>query len=105
MNITNPILEDAIALALDAHRGQVDRAGSPYILYPLRVMARMSTDAERIAAILHDSVEDSGGRVTFERIAALGVPPDQIPSHLSPAAGRRRTPYPLTPPSVSPAAM
>jgi (p)ppGpp synthase/HD superfamily hydrolase len=65
-------------LALEAHRGQVDKAGSPYILHPLRVMARMSTDVERIAAVLHDSVEDSDGRVTFERIAALGVPVEAL---------------------------
>ena len=32
-----PTLEDAIALALEAHRGQRDKAGAPYIRHPLRV--------------------------------------------------------------------
>ncbi len=30
-------LEDAILLAVRAHRGQIDKAGKPYILHPLRV--------------------------------------------------------------------
>jgi (p)ppGpp synthase/HD superfamily hydrolase len=74
MDADNGTLEKAIALAVEAHRGQVDKVGAAYILHPLRVMSRMSTNTERIAAVLHDAVEDSDGRVTFERIAALGVP-------------------------------
>jgi len=34
-----PSLEDAIALAVETHRGQKDKAGEPYILHPLRVAA------------------------------------------------------------------
>lgn len=52
-------LERAIAIACEAHAGQVDKAGQPYILHPLRLMLRMSTEAERITAVLHDVVEDS----------------------------------------------
>ncbi|HEX8692518.1 MAG TPA: HD domain-containing protein [Longimicrobium sp.] len=53
-------LEEAIRIAVEAHRGQKDRAGAPYILHPLRMMFRMQTDAERMAAVLHDVVEDTG---------------------------------------------
>jgi guanosine-3',5'-bis(diphosphate) 3'-pyrophosphohydrolase len=52
-------LEQAIMAACDAHYGQTDRAGQPYILHPLRVMAKMTTETERIAAVLHDAAEDS----------------------------------------------
>jgi (p)ppGpp synthase/HD superfamily hydrolase len=55
-------LEDAIALATHAHRGQQDKAGAPYILHPLRVMFRLGPDAtehERMAAVLHDVIEDT----------------------------------------------
>jgi (p)ppGpp synthase/HD superfamily hydrolase len=52
-------LETAIGIAVQAHRGQRDRAGAPYILHPLRMMFRVQTDAERMAAVLHDVVEDT----------------------------------------------
>lgn len=52
-------LERAIAIAATAHSGQVDKAGQPYILHPLRVMLALSHEDERIAAILHDVVEDT----------------------------------------------
>lgn len=52
-------LERAIAIALRAHAGQKDRQGQPYILHPLHVMMQMDTEPERIAAVLHDVVEDS----------------------------------------------
>ncbi len=53
-------LERAIAIAAEAHAGQTDKAGERYILHPLRVMLAMETDVERIVAVLHDVVEDSG---------------------------------------------
>lgn len=65
-------LEDAILLAVQKHRGQQDRAGAPYILHPLRVMARMSTDMERMVAVLHDVVEDCG--VALDGLRAAGYP-------------------------------
>lgn len=52
-------LDLAIKLATDAHAGQVDKGGEPYILHPLRVMLAMETDEERIVAVLHDVIEDT----------------------------------------------
>ena len=52
-------LERAIVLATTAHSGQVDKAGAPYILHPLRVMLAMDTLIEQIVAVLHDVVEDT----------------------------------------------
>jgi (p)ppGpp synthase/HD superfamily hydrolase len=51
-------MDRAIAIALEAHKDQLDRGGKPYILHPLRVMLSMETEAEQIAAVLHDVVED-----------------------------------------------
>lgn len=48
----------AIKIATEAHDGQVDRGGAPYILHPLRVMLAVQGDRERIAAVLHDVAED-----------------------------------------------
>src|SRR5260370_39001723 len=70
-----PTLEDAIALAMKAHLGQKDKAGEPYILHPLRVMFRLGWDAPeaaKIAAVLHDVVEDSKGKGTFADLLRLG---------------------------------
>ena len=51
-------LSRAIHIAVQAHDGQVDKAGKPYILHPLRVMLAMETEDERIVAVLHDVIED-----------------------------------------------
>jgi len=65
-------LERAIALAANAHEGQVDKAGVPYILHVLRVMLRLETVEERMAGVLHDVVEDCGW--TIERLRSEGFP-------------------------------
>ncbi|MEM8781274.1 MAG: HD domain-containing protein [Planctomycetota bacterium] len=62
-------LERAIAIATQAHAGQTQRNGEPYILHPIRVMLSLSNgpgapagdelDELRIVAILHDVVEDT----------------------------------------------
>jgi (p)ppGpp synthase/HD superfamily hydrolase len=66
------LLEKAIAIAVDAHREQKDRYGAPYILHPLRVMARVSTCPEKIIAVLHDVVEDTDW--TFKDLKGEGFP-------------------------------
>ena len=66
---------DAFALAHELHRGQV-RKGSeaPYLTHLMAVAATVGefggTEQQVIAALLHDAVEDQGGRATLERIRA-----------------------------------
>nr|WP_199045272.1 HD domain-containing protein [Dyella sp. ASV24] len=69
-------LERAIAIAAEAHVGQVDKAGQPYILHPIRVMLRLNLSTERIAAVLHDVVEDSS--VTLDFLRAEGFSPEVV---------------------------
>ncbi len=52
-------LQRAIEIAVEAHAGQTDRAGQPYILHPMRVMFHVCSEAEQTVAILHDVVEDN----------------------------------------------
>jgi (p)ppGpp synthase/HD superfamily hydrolase len=52
-------LDEAILLAVKAHFGQKDKAGAPYITHPLRLMFRQNSEPARIAAVLHDVVEDT----------------------------------------------
>lgn len=69
-------LERAIAIAAAAHAGQVDKAGQPYILHPLRVMLRVTSEHQRMAAVLHDVAEDTD--VSLEQLIAEGFPPQVI---------------------------
>jgi (p)ppGpp synthase/HD superfamily hydrolase len=64
-------LERAIAIAVEAHAGQRDKSGAPYVLHPLRVMLSVPSNDERIVAVLHDVCEDCTGW-TFERLRAEG---------------------------------
>ena len=63
-------LEKAIAIALQAHEGVLDKSGKPYILHPLRLMMQMDSEEARITAVLHDVVEDSP--ITLSDLAASG---------------------------------
>lgn len=58
-SVAGHLLEQAIALAVEKHRGQSDKSGAPYILHPLRMMTRMKTTEAMIVAVLHDVVEDT----------------------------------------------
>lgn len=69
-------IERALMVALAAHRGQVDKAGAPYILHPLRLMAQMETEAEQLTALLHDVVEDSD--YTLDDLRVEGMPDDVL---------------------------
>jgi len=75
-----PTLESAIALAVQKHAGQKDKAGEAYILHPLRVMFRVrdlggNTHAQ-MAAVLHDVVEDTG--TSLDDLHTLGYPPEVV---------------------------
>jgi (p)ppGpp synthase/HD superfamily hydrolase len=83
------LLSRAIGIANTAHRGQVDLAGQPYILHPLRVMLRATTLEEQLVAVLHDVIEDSDW--TFD---ALGMYlPDRVVSALDTLTKRKGEPY------------
>ncbi len=75
------LLERALQIATEAHRGQTDKAGADYIGHPSRVAARCSTDEERIVALLHDTVEDTW--VTPEWLLAEGFPRTIVDAVLS----------------------
>ncbi|MFB9909255.1 HD domain-containing protein [Allokutzneria oryzae] len=65
-------LDTAIALATRAHEGQLDKAGQPYIKHPLRVMDSVEGTTARMAAVLHDVIEDTP--VTADDLRAAGCP-------------------------------
>ncbi|WP_091528589.1 HD domain-containing protein [Microlunatus soli] len=63
-------VDRAIAIATQAHRGQTDKSGEPYIGHPERVADRLAEDDHdgRVVAWLHDVVEDTD--VTADDLAA-----------------------------------
>jgi (p)ppGpp synthase/HD superfamily hydrolase len=69
-------LERALQIAVQAHAGQKDKNGAAYIFHPLRVMMRCTSERAKMAALLHDVVEDTDW--TFEQLAQEGFPADLI---------------------------
>lgn len=74
-------VDDATRIARAAHEGQVDKSGKPYIDHPLRVMGRVSGEHARMAAVLHDVVEDTA--VTDDDLLAAGCPPEVVATVLA----------------------
>lgn len=89
-------IERAIEIAARAHAGQVDKAGAPYILHPLRVMLAVKTEEQQMAAVLHDVVEDT--EVTFNELRAEGFAANVLEAvkALTKRDGESRTPCVLT---------
>lgn len=56
----------AINIAYNAHMGQIDKFGIPYIFHPMHLAEQMDTEEECIVAILHDVVEDT--KITFNQL-------------------------------------
>ena len=70
------LYEKAKAIAMKAHAGQKDKGGMDYITHPLRVSELCRTKQAKIAALLHDVVEDSD--VTCEDLMAEGIPKEMV---------------------------
>ncbi|MCR5600175.1 MAG: HD domain-containing protein [Ruminococcus sp.] len=49
----------AMKLAYDAHHGQLDKNGVPYIFHPYHLAEEMQDEYTTCAALLHDTVEDT----------------------------------------------
>ena len=75
MEPVGPSLEDAIALAAHAHRGQryPSPETEPYIFHPLRVMLSLVDPVDQMAGVLHDAVEDTD--LELHDLAEAGYPP------------------------------
>lgn len=67
------MLDKALHLATNAHHGQFDKGGKPYILHPLRVMSFLKTDDEELQcmALLHDVIEDTN--TTYKDLLEAGM--------------------------------
>ena len=73
--IYTPMTRRALTLAYQAHHGQADKAGLPYIHHPLHLAEQMEDEISCTVALLHDTVEDTA--VTLEALAQE-FPPEVV---------------------------
>lgn len=88
--IYTPLTKKAMLLAYQAHHGQLDKSGLPYIFHPFHLAEQMGDELTCIAALLHDTVEDTAW--TLEQLAAEGIPP-QVLEALALLTHDSREPY------------
>ena len=67
------MLGKMLVLVTNAHSGQYDKAGNPYVLHPLKVMNYLKSNDEELQCIAlgHDVIEDTN--VTYKDLADLGI--------------------------------
>ena len=74
--IYTDLTKQAMKIAFEAHKDQVDKSGMPYIYHPIHLAEQMDDEYSTCVALLHDTVEDTD--MTFEKIAEYGFPTDVI---------------------------
>lgn len=67
------MLAKMLVIATNAHAGQFDKGGNPYILHPLKVMHYTKSQDEEIQCIAlgHDVIEDTS--VTYKDLRDAGI--------------------------------
>ena len=57
--IYTPLTVKAMNVAYNAHHGQKDKTGAPYIFHPIHVAEQMEDETTTCIALLHDVLEDT----------------------------------------------
>lgn len=67
------MLDKMLLIATNAHHGQMDKGGNPYILHPLKVMHYLKSNDEELMcmALGHDVIEDTS--VTYQDLRDQGI--------------------------------
>lgn len=79
LKTSSEMLERALEIALEVHKGVKDKAGAPYILHPIRVALSLDHEPEQIVGLLHDVLEDGESKGwTRDRLAEKGFPQDLL---------------------------
>ena len=72
--IYTALTKKAMKVAYEAHHGQTDRSGTPYIFHPFHVAEQMDDELSVCTALLHDVIEDT--EITFEDLT--GEFPEEV---------------------------
>lgn len=83
-------IDEAVAIAAEAHYDQMDLDGNPVILHPLAVGLAGKTEDERICGFLHDVLEDTDWTPGMLRDKGF---PEHIVDALVLLTHERRVPY------------
>ena len=70
--IYTPLTKKALSLCFEAHKGQLDKSGLPYVFHPFHLAEQMADEVTTIVALLHDVVEDTN--YTLDDLRDLGFP-------------------------------
>lgn len=83
-------IEKALQIAAQAHEGQKDKEGLPYILHPIRAMMSVRGEEAQIVAVLHDVIEDTS--VTADDLRRAGFS-EQVVAAVVCVTHRKDEPY------------
>ena len=67
-----PLTKLAMRICYQAHLGQTDKGGTPYVFHPIHLAEQMPDELTTAAALLHDVVEDSDW--TLQDLEEQGIP-------------------------------
>ncbi|HIS41003.1 MAG TPA: bifunctional (p)ppGpp synthetase/guanosine-3',5'-bis(diphosphate) 3'-pyrophosphohydrolase [Candidatus Aphodovivens avistercoris] len=70
--IYTELTKRAMRLAYEAHAGQLDKCGDPYVFHPFHLAEQMPDETSVCVALLHDVVEDTA--VTLDDLARAFPP-------------------------------
>lgn len=73
--IYTELTNKAMRIAYEAHAGQVDKSGTPYVFHPYHLAEQMGDELTTCAALLHDVVEDTG--ITLDELS-MEFPPEVV---------------------------
>ena len=74
--IYTELTKKAIKLCFEAHKGQLDKSGLPYVLHPVHIAEHMTDEYSTVVALLHDVVEDT--QYTIDDLVNMGYPEQVI---------------------------
>lgn len=70
------LTKKAMKIAYQAHQGQTDKTGLPYIYHPIHLAEQMQDEATTCVALLHDVIEDTD--ITIEQLGQEGFPQEVL---------------------------
>ena len=70
--IYTPLTKKAMTVAYEAHHGQTDKSGLPYIYHPIHLAEQMEDELCCCAALLHDVAEDCP--ISLDDLSGMGFP-------------------------------